>query len=346
MINLEKEIREQTKTIIATYRSCLPIIKEIVSAAKVKDTNLIYFVARGTSDHACIYAQYLFQTVIGIPCALATPSVITKYKGKLCFKNTLVIGVSQSGAAEDVMAVLNRAKNCGAITVGITNTPGSLVATTADHHIYLGVSEEKCIAATKTFTAQLAVMTAMAAVWADDKEIFAGMEEISDKVAELLNTVPTQIESIINNFIFLDNGVVIGRGYNYSIAREGALKILETNKINMYGYSMSDFYHGPFACLTNGGTVFLIASDGVMYDDSKAILEKLCNTPARVIVLSDNEEILKNCKYAIKVPSVRSEIFSPYMFAITFQIFALKLAEIKGIDPDKSNIIKKITVTK
>ena len=346
MINLEKEIREQPDTLRKLKETALPMIKKAVSEAKRRDVNYIYLAARGTSDHACIYAQYLFQTEIGLPCALATPSVLTKYKGKLCLKGALVIGVSQSGAAEDVMAVLNRAKDCGAMTIGITNTEGSLVANTADYHIYLGVGKENSIAATKTFTAQLAVMTLLCAEWTDNKELLDNYDKLPAAAKTLLDTLPPQLEGMITDFKELDSGVVLGRGFNYPIALEGALKIMETSKINMRGYSMSDFYHGPFAQLTYGGTVFLLASDGVMYDDAKAVLAKLHTTPSRVVVVSDNPEILSDCRYGLKIPNMGSDILSPYMFVMTMQLFALKLTEVKGIDPDKSDVIKKVTVTK
>lgn len=346
MINLEKEIRQQPETIKNLKETALPAIKKAAAEAKERGVKYVYLAARGTSNHACIYAQYLIQNTIGLPCALAVPSVLTKYDGKLCLKDALVIGVSQSGAAEDVMAVLIRAKECGAMTIGITNTEGSLVAVTAEHHIYLGVGKENSIAATKTFTAQLAVMTLLCAEWSGNKELSDNFDKLPAAVETLLDTVPKQIEAIINDFKELDNGVVLGRGYNYPIALEGALKIMETNKINMRGYPMSDFYHGPFAQLTDGGNVFLIASDGVMYEDSKAMLAKLRTTPSRVVVFSDNDEILDGCKYTIKVPNMGSDILSPYMFVIAMQLFALKLTEVKGIDPDKSDVIKKITVTK
>ncbi len=345
MINLEKEIREQSKTLKNIKETAYPAIKEAVAEAKRRGIKYVYFAARGTSNHACIYAQQLFGTLIGLPCVLSNPSIITKYDGKLFLSDALVIGVSQSGAAEDVMAVLERGKKSGALTVGITNTPGSRVANAADYHIYLGVGDENSIAATKTFTAQLAVMTLICAEWLESKELFDGVDELPSKVAELFDTVPAQIEAMIDDFTDLENGIVLGRGYNKPIALEGALKIMETSKISMRGYPMSEFYHGPFAQLTFGGTVFLLASDGVMLDDSKAILEKLHTTPTRVVVLSDNDEILSGCKYAIKVPKTSSEVFSPYMFVIAMQFFALRLVERKGIDPDKSDVIKKITVT-
>ncbi len=345
MINLEKEIREQSETLKNVKETAYPAIKEAVAEAKRRGVKYVYFAARGTSNHACIYAQQLFGNLIGLPCMLSNPSIITKYDGKLCLSDALVIGVSQSGAAEDVMSVIERGKKCGAVTVGITNTLGSRVANAADYHIYLGVGDENSIAATKTFTAQLAVMTLICAEWLESKELFDGVDQLSSKVSELFDTVPAQIEAIIDDFVELDNGIVLGRGYNKPIALEGALKIMETSKISMRGYPMSEFYHGPFAQLTNGGTVFLIAADGTMLEDAKAMLAKLCTTPARIVILSDNDEILAAYKYAIKVPKTCNEVFSPYMFVIAMQFFALRLVERKGIDPDKSDVIKKITVT-
>ena len=346
MINLEKEIRQQTETLAQVSERVLPIIKEAVKEANSRQVKYVYFAARGTSDHACVYAQYLLQTIVGIPCILATPSVLTKYNGKLCLKDALVIGVSQSGAAEDVLAVMSRAKECGAMTIGVTNTEGSLVANAADYHIFLGVGYEQSIAATKTFTAQLAVMTLLAAVWANDESLIKDFANISSKVSELLDTVPAQIESFVKDFGDLKSAVVLGRGYNYPIALEGALKIMETNRVCMRGYAMSDFYHGPFAQLTDGGDAFVIASKGVMYEDSEAVLAKLATTPTRVVVVSDDENLLKGQKYSIKVPDVGNEALSPYMFVIAMQLFALKLTEVKGLDPDKSSVIKKVTVTK
>ena len=346
MINLEKEIRQQPEKLGAIKERIMPVIREVVAAVKAKNVKMVYLAARGTSDHACIYAQYMIQTYVGVPCMLATPSVITKYDGKLCLADSLVIGVSQSGAAEDVLAVLERAKKCGALSVGVTNTEGSLVAENADYHIFLGVGTEASIAATKTFTAQLAVMTLLCAEWAGSDELFAAFDKLPDAVNLLLDTVPEKIESFIADFRDLSGGVVLGRGFNYPIALEGALKVMETNRIPMRGYPMSDFYHGPFAQLTDGGTAFVLASDGIMYEDSLAMLAKLKTTPTVTVVISDRDEPLEGQKYAIKIPNTGCEAISPYLFAIAMQLFALKLTFQKGVDPDKSTVIKKVTVTK
>ena len=128
MINLEKEIREQPRAIEAALTGNRAIIKNLVADAKARGLKSVYFCARGTSDHACIAAQYVFGIVAGIPCALGTPSVFTKYGAKIDLSEQLVIGVSQSGKAEDVLAVLSSANEDGAITVAVTNDESSPMA--------------------------------------------------------------------------------------------------------------------------------------------------------------------------------------------------------------------------
>lgn len=346
MINLEKEIREQPMHLAAIEERLSPMLKRIVSEAVSRNVRMVYFAARGTSDHACIYGQYLLQNYVGIPCMLATPSVLTKYHGKLDLRDALVIGVSQSGAAEDVLAVLERAKQCGAMTVGITNTEGSLVAVNSEFHLFLGVGHEASIAATKTYTAQLAAMTLLCVEWSGSEELRNAFRRLPNAVTELLSYLPEKIESFISDFKDMRGGVVLGRGYNYPTALEGALKIMETNRLCMNGYPMSDFYHGPFAQLTDGGIAFVLAADGVMYDDAMAMLEKLKTTSTVTVVISDRDEPLEGQRYALKLPSLGSDVLSPYLFAIAMQLFALKLTVVKGLDPDRSTVIKKVTVTR
>ncbi len=346
MINLEKEIREQPACLASIEERLSPMIREIVAQAAKRQVKMVYFAARGTSDHACIYGQYLIQNYVGVPCMLATPSVLTKYNGKLDLGDALVIGVSQSGAAEDVLAVLERAKKCGAMTVGITNTEGSLVAVNSEYHLFLGVGNEASIAATKTYTAQLAAMTLLCAEWAGSDELRQAFRKLPEAVEELLSYLPEKIESFISDFKDMRGGVVLGRGYNYPTALEGALKVMETNRLCMNGYPMSDFYHGPFAQLTDGGIAFVLAANGVMYGDALAMLKKLDTTSTVCVVISDRDEPLADRKYALRIPDIGNEALSPYLFAIAMQLFALKLTVVKGLDPDKSTVIKKVTVTK
>ena len=155
MINLEKEIRQQPGVLAGVKEKNISVIKELVAEIKNKKITNVYFAARGTSDHACVYAQYLFGVVMGLQCTLGTPSIFTQYGSEIKFDNTLVVGVSQSGRAEDVNAVLESANKQGMITVSITNNIGSLIANTSKYHLFCSAGDENSIAATKTFTSQL-----------------------------------------------------------------------------------------------------------------------------------------------------------------------------------------------
>jgi glucosamine--fructose-6-phosphate aminotransferase (isomerizing) len=179
MINLEKEIREQPSVYSGFVSENIEMVRTIVADIKASGITNVQFAARGTSDHACIYAQYLFHTIVGVPCGLATPSAVSKYKGNLAFAKTLVFGVSQSGKAADVISVIERANATGAITVALTNNPESPLAKTAKYHLYCNAGAETSIAATKTFTTQMMALALFAAVWADDGRLLANLSNIT-----------------------------------------------------------------------------------------------------------------------------------------------------------------------
>lgn len=345
MINLEKEIREQPKVLASLKDANKTTLASLVDEIKSRKIDNIYFVARGTSDHACIYAQYLFGVVLGIPCTLGTPSIVTQYGSEIKFGNTLVIGVSQSGRAEDVNAVLESANRQGVLTVAITNYESSLLAKTAKFHLFCNAGEEKSIAATKTFTSQMYLLALLCAEWSGNSELINALDIAPSFVEKALDYLPDAIASVVSNLLEYKEGVVLGRGLTYAIALEGALKILETNKMKVKGYPISDFYHGPVAQLHENDLAVVLAQDGVMEADAIKMIDKLRTVNANTVVISDKQELL-NGTYNIKIENTGSEYTAPFIFAIAVQLIALELVLAKGIDPDKSNVIAKITVTK
>ncbi len=345
MINLEKEIREQPSVLASLMEKNSSVLSAIVKELKEKEINNVYFVARGTSDHACIYGQYLFGIVMGLPCTLGTPSVITQYGSEIKFNNSLVIGVSQSGRAEDVNAVLESANRQGITTLAITNYESSLLATTAKYHLFCNAGEEKSIAATKTFTAQMYLIALLCAEWSQNKDLTAALERVPSLVKDALDYLPRKIEAVVKDLLNYNEAVVLGRGLSYAIALEGALKILETNKMKVKGYPISDFYHGPVAQLHYGDLAIVLAQSGVMEIDSVKMIEKLKTVGANTVVFTNKAE-LANGVTAIMIKDTKSEFTVPFIFAIAVQLTALELVLAKGIDPDKSNVIAKITVTK
>jgi glutamine---fructose-6-phosphate transaminase (isomerizing) len=346
MINLEKEIREQPRVLAAVKEKNIATIRAAVSAAKAAGVTSVCFAARGTSDHACIYAQYLFGIWAGIPCSLATPSVISQYGAKLNFKNTLVIGVSQSGRAADVLAVIENANECGVPTIAVTNNEDSPLAKAANFHLYCNAGPEVSIAATKTFTAQMMLLALLCAEWTQNNDLFALLASVPAAADRLLSYMPGEIASKTYDFTAIDCGVILGRGTAYPIALEGALKVLETNRMRMKGYPISDFHHGPMAQVKRGDVVVVLAPEGAVVNDALEMITELDRIGARVVVVSDSEKVLIGRDLPLRIPALGSDSVSPFMLAITVQLFALELVLAKGIDPDKSDVLNKVTITK
>ena len=346
MINLEKEIREQPGALEHVIDLNLPLVREIVAKAKAEGIKNVYFAARGTSDHACVYAQYLFGIFAGIPCALGTPSVFTKYGAKVDLSGFLVVGVSQSGRAEDVLAVLESAKADGAITVAVTNDEESPMAKTADYHLFCGCGHEASIAATKTFTTQMTILGLLAAVWAGNDELIAEYRRLPEAAQAFLDTKYDEVKAFAEKYQDIPGAILLGRGINYCIALEGALKMLETNKLKMKGYPTSDFHHGPIAQVKPGDLVFVISPRSAVSDDSRAVIEKLLAVEADVVVITDDPAEAPSGTTAVVLPSAGSEFSFPQIAVMFFQLLACEMTVIRGIDPDKAGVINKITITK
>ena len=346
MINLEKEIREQPSALANVIETNLPLVRVIAAKAKAAGVKSIYFAARGTSDHACVYAQYLFGIFAGIPCTLGTPSVFTKYGAHIDLSGMLVIGVSQSGKAEDVLAVLESAKKDGAMTVAVTNNTESPMAKCADYHLFCGCGHEASIAATKTFTTQMTILGLLAAVWGENEALIEEFKGLSAKAQELLDTKYDEIMAFAQANQNIPGAILLGRGISYCIALEGALKMLETNKLKMKGYPTSDFHHGPIAQVKAGDLVFIVSPKGATSGDTADIAKKLLDVDANVVVVTNDAAEAPAGTSAVVLPDTGSEFTFPHMAVMFFQLVACCMTIVRGIDPDKAGVINKITITK
>ena len=338
MTKMEKEILEQPKVLASLKGVNEVTIKNLVSDIKQRDIRMVYFAARGTSDHASIYASYLISTYVGVPTALALPSVITAYDGKLCLKDALVIGVSQSGKAADVLAVMEKAKQCGALTIAVTNDLQSPMAQFGDYHLYCNAGLEESVAATKTFTSQMYVLAMLAAVWGDNAAMLAKLDEVPGAVEQLLSYIPHDIEKIIQRYRYMENGFVLSRGTSMAIAFETMLKLQETNYVKMKGYAVSDFWHGPLAQVDEGTFVILYAPEGPVFENCKEMLAKLDEIGAEVVLVSDNEDIVAGRPFSFLVPKLGCDCVSPFLFAVFAQMFACKLTTVKAAIPMRPEI--------
>ena len=220
------------------------------------------------------------------------------------------------------------------------------MAKCAEYHLFCGCGFEASIAATKTFTAQMMILGVMAAVWGENDALLEEMRGVGAKACELIDTKFGEIEILAKKYQNIPGAVILGRGISYSIALEGALKMLETNKLKMKGYPTSDFHHGPIAQVKPGDLVFVISPKGKTEDDSNDIIGKLQNVGADIVVITDDAAQAPAATTAVVLPSTGSEFTFTHMAVIFFQLLACCMTIVRGIDPDKAGVINKITITK
>ncbi len=342
---MENEIREQPDVLRRCLKETIPRSKMFAAAMAEQEIHAIFIAARGTSDHAALFGKYVFETVNGIPVGFAAPSVHTGYEKPVHYKNALIIGISQSGQAEDVLEVMRNGRRQGCVTVGITNDGESPIAREATWHFPCLAGEEKSVAATKTFLAQMMILSVLSAAMAGDVQGIEKLLAMPETVAKAL--LPAEyVRERITEFRDMKACFVLSRGLNYPIALEAALKIQETCYVRAQGYAISDFHHGPFAMVAPGTTVILLAPQGPMYANAVEILDKLEKTGAQTFIISNDDSLLERGTASIRIPEADDDITAAFLNAVTIQQIACQLAMLKGLDPDTPRGLKKVTVTR
>jgi glutamine---fructose-6-phosphate transaminase (isomerizing) len=345
MTNMWNEIMEQPSVLKKCLSNNEDTLNRIVNEIKERKPEFVIIAARGTSDHAAVYAKYMFETLTGLPVVLAAPSVVTTYKSKLEMKNALVIGVSQSGEAKDVTAILDEAKRNNALTVSITNFENSLLATTSKYSLLCSAGVEKSVAATKTFTTQLILLGMLAAKLADHAEVQNLLKNAPEYVEKTIAMVKDQIKEVALRYRFIDECIILARGLNYAVALESALKIEETTYVRAKAFAASDFHHGPMAILQKDMPVIVYAPSGPSLNDMLEMISLLKEAQADVLIVSDDDSLcmLGNCH--IKIPNVGSDFVSPFVNSVVAQMLACELASVKGLNPDAPRMLHKVTIT-
>lgn len=342
--HLYQEIQQQPQALAELINEEGAHIRSLTQAIRKQDITHAFIAARGTSDNAARYAQYLFGAVNGLPVGLATPSLFSIYKRPPRFKNALVIGISQSGKSPDIVSVLAEAQRQGALTLALTNTPGSDMAQVADHVVYLHAGLEQSVAATKTYTTSLMAIALLSATAADDQEMLAALKAIPQAVQRTLALVP-EIGRAAERYRYLRMCVVIGRGFNYATAFELALKIKELNYVIAEPYSSADFLHGPVAVIEEAFPAILVAPSGVMLPEMVEFQRELKHRGAEVIAISDDDQILGAARTAFKLPVSVPEWLSPIVSIVPGQILAMSLAHVRDYNVDKPRGLRKVTET-
>ena len=304
----------------------------------------VVIAARGTSDNAARYAQYLLAAANGLVVGLATPSLFTVYKTPPQFGNLLVLGISQSGKSPDIVSVVAEGKRQGALTAAITDFPDSDLGRTADYVLDLSAGEEKSIAATKTYTAELAAIALLSVALSGAAGRGEVLDRIPGQVAQALK-VENQIAQVAERYRYMQSCVVIGRGYNYATAFELSLKLKELTYTVVEPYSSADFMHGPLAMVASGFPVIAIAPSGQMLPDMMAFIDTVKQRQAELLVISDDQAALGMARVPLRLPPGVPEWLSPLTSIVPGQLFAMYLAHARDYDVDRPRGLHKVTET-
>ena len=345
-MTLISEIHEQPECLEKLRLTQHNLVMEIAQAIRGRDIRFVFLAARGTSDNAGRYANYLWGAQNQLPMALATPSLFTYYKQPPKIKDALVVGISQSGKSPDIVSVLEEGKKQGNLTLAITNEPNSPLARTSDFVFDIQAGEEKAVAATKTYTSQLMTIAMLSAAMSGDTIRWKELDKISGWASDVL-AQEQYIAHAVQRYRYMQQCVVLGRGYNYATAFEWALKMKELTYVAAEPYSSADFKHGPVAMVESGFPVFAASPKGKVFESMHRMLAHLKNDLlAELIVISNAEEALNLADIAISIPENVPEWLTPIVGIIPAQLFAYHLTLAKGYNTEQPRTLSKVTETR
>lgn len=355
-----KEIHEQPEAIKDTYRGRLRINDGIIKMAGIEDNlerilnaNRIIIVACGTSWHAGLVAEYIFEDLVRIPVEVEYASEF-RYRNPVITSKDVVIAISQSGETADTLAAIKLAKQNGAFVFGVCNVVGSTIARESHAGAYTHAGPEIGVASTKAFTTQITVLTLIALKLAQSKgaisktefhNYLAEMEAIPAKVEESLK-IDRHIQEIASVFKDVPNFLYLGRGYNFPVALEGALKLKEISYIHAEGYPAAEMKHGPIALIDEQMPVVVIATKKGHYEKVVSNIQEIKSRKGKIIgiVTEGDTEVKSMADYVIEVPET-IEGLTPLLTTIPLQLLSYHIAVMRGCNVDQPrNLAKSVTV--
>jgi glucosamine--fructose-6-phosphate aminotransferase (isomerizing) len=344
---LRDEILEQPDVLQRWLDTSLDAVRQVAEVVRQRDVHYVFLAARGTSDHAGVYAQYLLGSRNRLPVALAAPSLFTMYPGSPRLEKALVIGISQSGQSPDIVSVIEEGRRQGAVTLAITNFPDSPMSASAELTLDIGAGPELAVAATKTYTAQLLALAALSvALSGSSREDVEALYRVPPTVSASLE-LEGEAERITGRHSALDHCLVLGRGYNYATAQEWALKLKEMAYVFTDVYSTADFQHGPIAIVEEGFPILAVAPEGAVFPDLLSVLGRLRDDyKAELVVISDSNEALSLAGEGMCISGGLPEWLTPIPAIVPAQLFCYHLTRAKGYDTEQPRTLRKVTLTR
>src|SRR5699024_2612696 len=316
-------------------------ITDIAAEITVEPPRFVLLAARGSSDHAAMYAKYLIEVLLELPVGLVSPSVTTLYEAQVNLHGVLLVTVSQSGASPDLLRVTETARERGARTLALTNTPGSPMNAASELTVLIRAGEERAVAATKSYTCTLlALYLLVDAMRGGDAR---HVREITATAEDTLSRCGGTVEHLVDRYRFVDRVVTTARGYSYPSASEAALKLSETSYLAVRAYSGADLLHGPVATIDPETAVLSLASEGNGARAMHQVLDTVATRGADILAIgSGASEVPANNR--IHLVRTAEEV-APLLEILPVQRLALDLAIARGEDPDQPRGLAKITKT-
>jgi glutamine---fructose-6-phosphate transaminase (isomerizing) len=336
------EIAQQPDVLAGQLDNGLAGIRKIARHIRAAAPRFVVLAARGTSDHAALYAKYLVEIGLGLPAGLASPSTLTAYGARPTMDGVLWIAVSQSGGSPDLVDSTTAAAEAGATTVAVTNSADSPLAGAAQLHVDVLAGAERAVAATKTYTAQLLALWLLIDAWqGGDASAARALPGQAGQVLDL-----PEIDEVSSRYRFVDKVVVTARGYAYPTAREAALKLMETSYLSAHAFSGADLLHGPLAMIDQDRPVVAVVPEGVGGQAMRPVLERLRDRGADLCVLGGREASeLAGASSVIELPQGIREDLAPIVQIMPLQQLAHAMAVGRGFDPDAPRGLHKVTET-
>lgn len=355
-----KEIFEQPKTLSDSMRGRVNVDENNITLSgfidnkeKFLSAKRIIITACGTSWHAGLIGKYAIEEFARIPVEVEYSSEF-RYRKPVIHKDDIVIAISQSGETADTLAAVELAKSHGAFIFGICNVVGASIPRNTDSGCYTHAGPEIGVASTKAFTAQVTVLTMLALLMGKEKGTLPQEQYL--KTVHELGLIPQKIKSILDQnesiaqfaktFTYAQNFIYLGRGYNFPVALEGALKLKEISYIHAEGYPAAEMKHGPIALISQEMPVVVIATSAGMYDKVVSNIQEIKARKGKIIsVITDGDVVVKGLSdYTISIPDTE-ECLVPLLAAIPLQLMAYHIAVVKGCDVDQPrNLAKSVTV--
>ena len=342
MSTMRQEIGEQPE-VVARLAEDLRPFEAAAGEARAAGVRFVLYAARGTSDNAAVYGKYLATVLAGVPAGLATPSAVTVYGAAIDFRDCLVVGISQSGETPDVAGYLSAARAGGAYTVAVTNDGDSPLAAAAHRVLATGAGEERAVAATKTYTSQLAALAAFWAAWTADAALAAALATDVPAAMSAALGAEAVVRALAARLGAAERLIVAGRGFNFATALETALKIEETCYLAAMPFSAADLRHGPIAMVEPRYPVLLFAPDGETRAGMLELGADLRRRGAETWTVASGPASAGD--ESILLPHPLPEALSPLAAVIPGQLLAYHLALARGLDPDRPRGLSKVTRT-